>query len=124
ADCGAQLLVCSEACRKVAQAARDDVDESMPILQVDGSPTAPEDYLALAARPPAEPLDDEEEGADFLYSGGTTGRPKGIVLDRPHAPIGTPPGFAELLSEIFGFDEDTVLCAPAPLYHSAPLRFA
>jgi long-chain acyl-CoA synthetase len=124
ADCGARLLVTSAACREVAEAARDEVDPAMPILLVDESSAPSEDYLARARAHPAEPLDDEEEGADFLYSGGTTGRPKGIVLDRPHAPIGTPPGFAELLSEVFGFDEDTVLCAPAPLYHSAPLRFA
>jgi long-chain acyl-CoA synthetase len=123
-DCGARLLITTQACREVAQAARDEVNPAIPILQVDGSPTPPEDYLARAATHPPERLDDEQEGADFLYSGGTTGRPKGIVLDRPHTPIGTPPGFAELLSEVFGFDEDTVLCAPAPLYHSAPLRFA
>lgn len=123
ADCGARLLVTSQACREVALAARDEVAARMPLLQVDGAPVPDEDYGTRAGGHPAGPLDDEEEGADVLYSGGTTGRPKGIVRDRPRAPIGTPPGFAALLTELFGFDEDTVLCAPAPLYHSAPLRF-
>lgn len=123
-DCGAQLLVCSAACRVVAEAARDAVDPAMGLLQIDGDPPPAEDWRARIAEQPAEPLPDEEEGADFLYSGGTTGRPKGIVLERPRTPIGTPPGFAALLSELFGFDEDTILCAPAPLYHSAPLRFS
>ncbi|WP_368680296.1 AMP-binding protein (plasmid) [Rhodococcus opacus] len=124
ADCGARLLVTSQACREVALAARDEVAPDMPLLQVDGTPAPDEDYVARAGAHPAEPLDDEEEGTDVLYSGGTTGRPKGIVRERTHAPIGTPPGFAALLAELFGFDQDTVLCAPAPMYHSAPLRFA
>jgi fatty-acyl-CoA synthase len=124
ADCGARMLITSEACSEVSRAARDEVAPDVSLLQVDGTPPADEDYRALTSGHSAQPLDDEEEGAAVLYSGGTTGRPKGILLKRSYAPIGTPPGFAGLLTDLFGFDDDTVLCAPAPLYHSAPLRFA
>jgi fatty-acyl-CoA synthase len=72
---------------------------------------------------PAEPLDDEVEGIEFLYSSGTTGRPKAIKSELPFAPIGTPPAILGLFQQLYGFGEDMVYLSPAPLYHSAPLRF-
>jgi long-chain acyl-CoA synthetase len=72
----------------------------------------------------AVPLEDECEGAEFLYSSGTTGRPKGVVSDVSLAPIGTPPAFLSGLQQLYGFDAETVYLSPAPLHHSAPLRAA
>ena len=81
------------------------------------------DYDALVAERPATPLDDEREGGDFLYSSGTTGRPKAISAPLPLHPIGTPPAIVPLFEKLYGFGGDTVYLSPAPLYHSAPLRF-
>jgi len=82
-----------------------------------------DEYDALVAERPATPLDDEREGGDFLYSSGTTGRPKAISAPLPLHPIGTPPAIVGLFEQLYGFGGDTVYMSPAPLYHSAPLRF-
>ena len=45
-----------------------------------------------AFEPAGEPLDGRGEGVEFLYSSGTTGRPKAIKSELPLPPIGTPSG--------------------------------
>ncbi len=72
---------------------------------------------------PTTPVPDEEPGMMMLYSSGTTGRPKGVL------PIQTATTIDELhpswmaLSQVYGFNEDTVYLSPAPLYHAAPLHW-
>ena len=46
---------------------------------------------ALLAEQPATPVEDEAEGLEFLYSSGTTGRPKAIQAEMSLPPIGTAP---------------------------------
>ncbi len=77
---------------------------------------------ALDAETP-EPIPDQAEGVEMLYSSGTTGRPKGILKPLPEAPFGMPaPGYW-LAAKLYGLDENTVYLSPAPLYHAAPLMF-
>ncbi|MET0240829.1 MAG: AMP-binding protein [Sphingobium sp.] len=69
---------------------------------------------------PATPITDERSGFYIIYSSGTTGRPKGIMLPFTPGPI-------EQLSPVEGswrlyatFDPLVSFCA-GPLYHGAPV---
>lgn len=120
-DASAQALFTSQAQSETAVAALAET----PCIEVAFTTGPPSEGLtslsdALAAAPAQEP--DEREGADLLYSSGTTGRPKGVAADLPLHPLGTPPGFAGLFSELWGIRGDSVYLSPAPLYHAAPLR--
>ena len=105
-DSGAKLLFHSAQTFEVAHAAA-----KVPLIDLD------------TFDPQGEQLDDEVEGVEFLYSSGTTGRPKAIKSELPFSPIGTPPAILGLFVQLYGFGEDMVYLSPAPLYHSAPLRF-
>jgi long-chain acyl-CoA synthetase len=115
-DAEAKVVFAAAETAEVAGAAAGAVGGVATVL-LDGA------YEELAAAASAAPLADEAEGVEFLYSSGTTGRPKAIKTELPLAPIGTPPGLVTLLQRLYGFDTDTVYLSPAPLYHSAPLRF-
>jgi long-chain acyl-CoA synthetase len=122
-DSGSRLLFASAATAGVARDAAARVPGVTTSIAVDPGVDGFEDYDALVAGRPATPLDDEAEGLEFLYSSGTTGRPKAISAELALSPIGTPPGIVPLFERLYGFGPDTVYLSPAPLYHSAPLRF-
>jgi len=64
------------------------------------------------------------EGADMLYTSGTTGRPKGVKRPLSGAPLGSDPRRVARARDLFAMDGRTVFLSPAPLYHAAPLRWA
>src|SRR5690606_17392601 len=125
-DCDAKLLVTSPRLAEVAGAAAKQCPQLRWRLLAasDGGPIDGFDsYEALRDRQPAEPIPDQCAGTDMLYSSGTTGRPKGVAVAHDPGDIAAlPPSLAGLI-RIFQFDADTVYLSPAPLYHSAPLRF-
>jgi fatty-acyl-CoA synthase len=60
----------------------------------------------------------------MLYSSGTTGRPKGIKPRRLPGQVdeaGDP--LVGLLASVFKIAEDDVYLSPAPIYHTAPLKW-
>jgi fatty-acyl-CoA synthase len=122
-DSGTRLLLVSETTAAVAREAAQQVPAVSARIAVDGDIAGFESYDRLVAGHPATPLDDEAEGLEFLYSSGTTGRPKAIRAELALNPIGTPPAIVPLFGRLYGFGSDTVYLSPAPLYHSAPLRF-
>ena len=124
-DCGAQAFITSV--YKADQAS--ELHESMPAVKVrlmlDGTAPGYDPYEATLAAQPATPLEEDRvEGQDMLYSSGTTGRPKGVKVALPGAPLGDgADGVTGLAQLLFGADESTMYLSPAPLYHAAPLRF-
>jgi long-chain acyl-CoA synthetase len=124
-DCGAQAFITSV--HKAEAAA--DLTDAMPRVKVrlmlDGAIHGYDSYEGALAAQPSTPLDEERvEGQDMLYSSGTTGRPKGVKVPLPGAPLGEgADGVTGLAQLLFSADESTVYLSPAPLYHAAPLRF-
>ncbi len=121
-DCGAKLLVTSRAQADVAKALTASL-RGVERLMLDASADGWRSWEEAVAAQPAEPVADEVEGVDMLYSSGTTGRPKGVRLRTAGRPLGTPTPLVLLLKGLYGVDERTVYLSPAPLYHAAPLRF-
>ena len=119
-DCKARILITSTAKRDVALEAAKQSPGIERFLMVG----APEDgdgpfesYETAVSRFPAEPVDDEQQGAPMLYSSGTTGRPKGIWRPLPR----TEPGkVISPLGAAWRLREGLIYLSPAPLYHSAP----
>jgi acyl-CoA synthetase (AMP-forming)/AMP-acid ligase II len=82
-----------------------------------------EEYLPARDAQPAEPVADETQGMDMLYSSGTTGRPKGIRRKLTGNAIDEADALLGLVTLLYGFDDKQIYLSPAPLYHAAPLRY-
>jgi long-chain acyl-CoA synthetase len=124
-DCGARALLASGA--TVATAAAIDAPKVELRLLLDGSASSPEGWEPFDAALDAHPttsVADQAEGADMLYSSGTTGRPKGVKQPRPSGDYPMQSAVGALAGMLFGVSSETVYLSPAPLYHAAPLRFS
>ncbi len=122
-DCDTSVLVTSKAMAGVAAQLLDTMRNVGARFMVDGTIAGFESFAQAVAAQPATPLADEVEGADLLYSSGTTGRPKGVKLGLTRNPLGTPNALFLLATALYQMNDETVYLSPAPLYHAAPLRF-
>jgi len=122
-DCGAKALITSHAKRDLAAQLESELPDLGARYMVGGSEGAWASWEDQTAAQKAEPIADECEGSDMLYSSGTTGRPKGVKTRFEPRPLGTSPPLLALMLHLYKADESSVYLSPAPLYHAAPLRF-
>ncbi|WP_344918734.1 acyl-CoA synthetase [Streptosporangium oxazolinicum] len=122
-NCGARVFVSSAALADVAASIVDRTPGVGLRLMLDGVAPGFDSYEKAVAAHPATPVEDECQGADMLYSSGTTGRPKGVKPTLSRAPLDTPGPLLKLIRFLFAPSADSVYLSPAPLYHAAPLRY-
>jgi acyl-CoA synthetase (AMP-forming)/AMP-acid ligase II len=77
----------------------------------------------IIAGEPESLIEDAAEGAEMLYSSGTTGKPKGVRATHPGAALGTVSDLFKKRLKLHRIDGDAIYLSTAPLYHSAPLRY-
>jgi acyl-CoA synthetase (AMP-forming)/AMP-acid ligase II len=123
-DCGAKVFIASYALAEAAAPIAERVKGLHRCFSLGGAIAGFESLEDALAGLPRTKVPNEQEGSDLLYSSGTTGRPKGIKQALPTNEIGTaPPMLVAMLNGQYGLCRDTIYLSPAPLYHSAPLRF-
>lgn len=122
-DCGARLYITSLYKKDLAAAIRSKINQVETCLMLDGTIDHFISFEQTIASFPETPLDDECEGADMLYSSGTTGKPKGVKPTEVGNPIGSEDSLYNVLKNLYGFSSDVTYLSPAPLYHAAPLRY-
>lgn len=122
-DCGARVLIVSPAVEHAAALA--SLAPQVQSFSIGGALPGLRDWIAARAVEPAVPVPDEEPGGDMLYTGGTTGRPKGVRASRPaQSRLDRETRLSEIGRKHYGLSSDTVYLSPAPLYHGAPLRWS
>jgi fatty-acyl-CoA synthase len=123
ADSGSGVVILSDAMAAVLLEPLARERPALTFLTVGAPTTGARDLAELMSDQSPDPLADSVEGADMLYSSGTTGRPKGIKPALSGQPLGTTMLVATLQRAVFGMDETTAYLSPAPLYHAAPCKW-
>jgi long-chain acyl-CoA synthetase len=122
-DSGAQVVIVSAGVRSVAEPVVSLVPEVQQWYAFGGDVAGYQSFAELLASAGSR-LTDQPRGSEMLYSSGTTGRPKGIKprlvpgqVDEPGDPL------VALLASTFKITENDVYLSPAPIYHTAPLKW-
>jgi len=122
-DSGSRALISSPYMAESLSSLEDVLSKLEIRLSVGGDLPGFDGYEDAIARESADPLPDRVEGLPMLYSSGTTGRPKGVKPAFTGDPLGTGEGLTAMVKLLFGASDESVYLSPAPLYHSAPLRY-
>lgn len=119
-DCDAKVIFISDNTLASFEQARVKCPKLKAVINVSQS----EQFEAALSNQADTPLAEEFRGGPMVYSSGTTGRPKGILPLLDEASPLEPPPLSQLLSRLYGFSDSTVYLSPAPMYHTAPLKFS
>ena len=119
-DCGAKAFISSIALADLAGKLVPETPNVTARLMLDGTIPGYRRFEAEVAAMPEAPIADQTEGADMLYSSGTTGRPKGVRFPLAGVPYGTVPNLPRL-ADRYQITSDSVFLSPAPFYHAAPI---
>ncbi|NUO99038.1 MAG: AMP-binding protein [Nonomuraea sp.] len=122
-NCGARAFVTSADLAEVATSITAATPRVELRLMLDGVADGFASYEETVAGQPVTPIADECQGADMLYSSGTTGRPKGVKVAASMAPLTESNTLVKLIEALFTPSDASVYLSPAPLYHAAPLRY-
>lgn len=122
-DCGARMFITSEQKADVAAQLTGMMPGVETRLMVGGTGEGHLSWEDSIGAMPTTRIADECAGNDMLYSSGTTGKPKGVRVPPSSDDIVEAGSLVGLVTMLYGLDQDTVYLSPAPLYHSAPLRF-
>jgi long-chain acyl-CoA synthetase len=122
-DSGAAVVIASAGVRALAEPVVSLVPEVRHWYSFGGDVAGYQPYARLLTTA-GQRLPDQPRGSEMLYSSGTTGRPKGIKprllpgqVDEPGDPL------VALLASAFNMTADDIYLSPAPIYHTAPLKW-
>jgi long-chain acyl-CoA synthetase len=112
-DCGVELLLVDARHAPIAAALRDEVAALRHVLRLDDGAL---DYLMGQAAPAVDQRCGDDELAAVLYTGGTTGHPKGVMLS--HRNLG-----AAALARLAATPQlsDSVVLLATPMFHAASI---
>ncbi|WP_086819962.1 AMP-binding protein [Allokutzneria sp. NRRL B-24872] len=122
-DGDARLVVTSVGAAGLASMLVDLTPSVRRRLVVGGALAGHQDFDHALEGQPSTPVEETEPGKVVVYTSGTTGRPKGIIAERPTTG-GPGDWFVPMMTELLDGDENSVSLTPGPLHHGAPLRWS
>ncbi len=122
-NCGAKVFVVSANYASVAEKMIQQAPTVERFYMVGGVRDGFEPWEDALDPMPSTPIADQSTGTSMLYSSGTTGKPKGILIPPSNANFDAPYPLSLSIGAVFGFGPETTYLSPAPLYHAAPMHY-